>query len=92
VLADCILCLDTGLFKHNHIPEVPDSTLSSQNAGFGHVAARIAAQEATRRSGIWNADDARRKEKRTTEVNRKARKARKEKRDMKTRHAQCVIL
>jgi hypothetical protein len=89
VLADCVLCLNARLYNHNHVPEVPNSTFSSQNTGFGHVAARIAAQEATRRNGIWNADDARRKEKRAKEVKRKARK---ERRDMKMRHAHCVIL
>lgn len=88
-LADCDLCLQTGLYDHKEIPKLPSSTFLSSNTGFDRPTATIAAQQAASTHGGWNAEEAMRREKRAKEMERRDSEERWNKRK---RRLECVIL
>lgn len=88
-LADCNECLKNRLYDHNAIPELPSSTFLLSNTGFGRPAAKIAAQQAAKSAGTWNAEEAMRQEKRATGVEGRDSGERWKRRK---RRVKCVIL
>ncbi|KAH6872194.1 hypothetical protein BKA58DRAFT_455672 [Alternaria rosae] len=88
-LAGGELCLNTRLYDHNEIPKLPSSTFLSSNTRFDRPAATIAAQQATRTHGRWNAEEAMRREKRAKEMERRDSEERWSKRK---RRVKCAIL
>ena len=88
-LADCIECLENRLYDHNAIPELPSSTFLSSNTGFDRPAATIAAQQAAKSAGIWNAEEAMRREKRAMGVERRDSD---ERWNERKKRVKCVIL